>query len=165
LVSRIVVDDQRKADHATEIIIEPGLVAKALEIQRDHRGGAAEHRDRDGIGQANSERADIGGKQLGGRIRKVAANSTAALSCCTTGSLCGKNAGAKQRECRIGVEIVPLDQIADRADEDRLDPPPDVGDVQMIVRYRVVLATAHPGASFVHLRRSQCVGPEIGSRR
>jgi len=30
-----------------------------------------------------------------GRIRKVAANSTAALSCCTTGSLLGKNAGAK----------------------------------------------------------------------
>ena len=30
-----------------------------------------------------------------GRIRKVAANSTAALSCCTTGSLFGKKAGAK----------------------------------------------------------------------
>jgi hypothetical protein len=30
-----------------------------------------------------------------GRIRKVGANSTAALSCCTTGSLLGKKAGAK----------------------------------------------------------------------
>ena len=37
-----------------------------------------------------------------------------------------------QRERRIGVEIVPFDEIADRADEDRLDPPLDIGEVELI---------------------------------
>ena len=36
-----------------------------------------------------------------------------------------------KREGRVGVEIVPLDQIADRSDEDRLDAPPHVGEVEM----------------------------------
>jgi hypothetical protein len=38
-----------------------------------------------------------------------------------------------QRERGVGVEIVPFDEIADRADEDRLDPPLHVLDVEMIV--------------------------------
>src|SRR6185312_17275923 len=38
-----------------------------------------------------------------------------------------------QRKRGVGVEIVPLDQIADRADEDRLEPPLHVLDVEMIV--------------------------------
>src|SRR6185295_18154078 len=37
-----------------------------------------------------------------------------------------------QRECGVGVEIVPLDQVADRADEDRLDAPLDIADVEMV---------------------------------
>ena len=37
-----------------------------------------------------------------------------------------------QRERRIGVEIVPFDEIADRADEDRLQPPLDIGDIEAI---------------------------------
>jgi hypothetical protein len=44
-----------------------------------------------------------------------------------------KECGRKvQRERRIGVEIVPFDQIADRADEDRLDPAFDVEDIEML---------------------------------
>ncbi|MHC2257627.1 hypothetical protein ACVILK_007319 [Bradyrhizobium embrapense] len=39
-----------------------------------------------------------------------------------------------QCERRVGVEIVPFDEIADRTDEDRLDPPLDVMDVEMIAR-------------------------------
>jgi sirohydrochlorin ferrochelatase len=31
------VDDQRQEDDAAEIVVEPLLVAKALEIQRDRR--------------------------------------------------------------------------------------------------------------------------------
>jgi hypothetical protein len=38
-----------------------------------------------------------------------------------------------QREGRVGIEIVPLDQVADRADEDGLHPALDVGDVQVVV--------------------------------
>src|SRR4051794_7356949 len=37
-----------------------------------------------------------------------------------------------KREGRVGVEVVPLDQIADRADEDRLDAPPHVGKIEMV---------------------------------
>ena len=37
-----------------------------------------------------------------------------------------------ERERRVGVEIVPLDEIADRTDEDRLDPPPSIGEVDMV---------------------------------
>jgi hypothetical protein len=40
--------------------------------------------------------------------------------------------GEVERECRIGVEVVPLDEIADGTDEDRLDPPFRVGDVEML---------------------------------
>src|SRR4051794_33983527 len=35
------VDNQRQKDHAAEIVIEPLFVAKALEIERDGRRGAA----------------------------------------------------------------------------------------------------------------------------
>ncbi len=37
-----------------------------------------------------------------------------------------------KRERRIGVEIIPFDEIADRADEDRLDPTLHVGEIEMI---------------------------------
>ena len=57
----------------------------------------------------------------------------AALSCWTTGSEPGKNdAGEVQGECRVGVEVVPLDQVADRADEDRLDAPAHVREFEAI---------------------------------
>src|SRR5258708_2838146 len=59
------IDDERQANHAAEISVEPVLVPEALEIQRDRRRGAAEHRYRDRVGQADAERADIGGKQFG----------------------------------------------------------------------------------------------------
>src|ERR1700731_8798 len=38
-----------------------------------------------------------------------------------------------QRERRIGVKIVPLDKIADGADENRLHPALDVMDIEMVV--------------------------------
>jgi hypothetical protein len=37
-----------------------------------------------------------------------------------------------ERERRVGVEVIPFDEIADRADEDRLDPAFHVGDIDMI---------------------------------
>lgn len=37
-----------------------------------------------------------------------------------------------QREGGVGVEIIPFDEIADRTDEDRLDPAFDVGEIEMI---------------------------------
>jgi hypothetical protein len=43
----------------------------------------------------------------------------------------GKNAGEVQRERGIGVEVVPFDEVADRADEDRLDPALRVGKIEM----------------------------------
>ena len=68
---------------------------------------------------------------------KPNANRTAAFSCCTTGSLPGKErAGEVQRERRVGVEVVPLDQVADRADEDRLQPAPHVGEIELVVDRR-----------------------------
>ena len=59
------IDDQRQEDHAAEIVVEPVLVAERLELERDRRRGAAEDRDRDRIGQADAERADLGREQLG----------------------------------------------------------------------------------------------------
>src|SRR4051795_3695649 len=45
----------------------------------------------------------------------------------------GKEGGSEiERERGIGVEVVPLDEIADRADEDRLDPALGVGDVDVV---------------------------------
>src|SRR5438105_7493291 len=41
-----------------------------------------------------------------------------------------------KRERRVGVEIIPFDEIADRAYEDRLDPALHVVDVEMIVNRR-----------------------------
>src|SRR5260370_42026615 len=43
------VDDQRQADHAAEIIVEPVLVSETLAIQRDRRRGAAEHGNRNRV--------------------------------------------------------------------------------------------------------------------
>jgi hypothetical protein len=42
-----------------------------------------------------------------------------------------EGSGEIERKRRIGVEVVPLDQIADRADEDRLDAAPHVGEVEV----------------------------------
>src|SRR5204863_10154789 len=42
--------------------------------------------------------------------------------------------GEIQRERGIGVKIIPFDQVAHRADEDRLDPALDVREDQMVVR-------------------------------
>ena len=43
-----------------------------------------------------------------------------------------ERAGEIEREGRVGVEVVPLDQIADRADEDRLDAAAHVGEIEML---------------------------------
>jgi hypothetical protein len=40
--------------------------------------------------------------------------------------------GEIQRKRRVGVEIVPFDEIAHRADENRLQPPPHVGEVELV---------------------------------
>src|SRR6185369_9839785 len=37
-----------------------------------------------------------------------------------------------QREGCVGVEVIPLDQISDRSDEDRLEPPADISERQSI---------------------------------
>jgi hypothetical protein len=44
-----------------------------------------------------------------------------------------ERAGEIERERRIGVEVVPLDEIADRADEDGPDAPPHVGEVERLI--------------------------------
>jgi hypothetical protein len=59
------IDHERNADHAGEIIIEPILMADRLESQRHRIGSAAEDRNRQRIGQADADGADVGGKQLG----------------------------------------------------------------------------------------------------
>src|SRR4051812_33257357 len=38
-----------------------------------------------------------------------------------------------QREGRVGIEVVPLDEIADRADENRGDAPANVGELQGVL--------------------------------
>ena len=38
--------------------------------------------------------------------------------------------GKIQRKCRVGIEVIPLDQIADRPDENRPYPAGDVGEVR-----------------------------------
>ena len=49
-----------------------------------------------------------------------------------------------QRESGVGVEIVPFDEIADRADENRLDAPLDIADVDVVARRRCGLIS-HTG--------------------
>ena len=44
-----------------------------------------------------------------------------------------ESAGEVQRKRRVRVEVIPLDEIADRADEDGVDAPPDVVEVQLTV--------------------------------
>jgi len=39
-------------------------MTEALEIECDRGRGAAEYRHRDGVGQADAERTDIGGEQF-----------------------------------------------------------------------------------------------------
>src|SRR5919204_1982905 len=56
------IDDEREKDHAAEIIIEPVFMSQRLEIERNRGRGAAEQRYCDGIGQADTKRADIGRK-------------------------------------------------------------------------------------------------------
>ena len=41
-----------------------------------------------------------------------------------------ERAGEEQRERGVGVEVVPLDEVANRADEDRFQPPADVGEIE-----------------------------------
>ena len=38
-----------------------------------------------------------------------------------------------KRERRVGVEIIPFDEVADRADEDRLDTAFHIGEIELIV--------------------------------
>src|SRR3954470_7759559 len=47
-----------------------------------------------------------------------------------------EGAGEIKRESRVGVEIIPFNEIADRTDKDRLDAPPHVGKVEMVGRGR-----------------------------
>ena len=71
-----------------------------------------------------------------GRTMKPAANSVAALSCWTTGSCEGRRRGEVQREGGVGVEVVPLDQVAHGTDENGLDAALRVGDIQMRASWR-----------------------------
>ena len=49
----------------------------------------------------------------------------------------GKECGGEiEGEGGIGEEVVPLDEIAHRADEDRLDPPPHVGEIELFAGWR-----------------------------
>src|SRR5438128_5989294 len=49
-----------------------------------------------------------------------------------------------ERECRIGIKVVPLDQVPDRTDEDRLEATAYIGELKMVVstdsrhRHRIV---------------------------
>src|SRR6516162_1644951 len=47
-----------------------------------------------------------------------------------------KRCGEVKGECRVDVEVVPLDKIADRTDKNRLDASPDVGKLQTFVFQR-----------------------------
>ena len=61
-------------------------------------------------------------------MKKPRAKIAAVERFCATGSLAGKERlGEIEREGGIGVEIVPLDEVAERADEDRLEAARDVG--------------------------------------
>src|SRR4051812_35257191 len=44
-------------------------------------------------------------------------------------------AGEIERKRGVAVKVIPFDQVADRADEDRLEAPPHVREVEMLVRY------------------------------
>ena len=46
-----------------------------------------------------------------------------------------EGAGEIQREGRVRVKVVPLHQIADRSDEDRLDAAPHIRHIEPIVRH------------------------------
>src|SRR6202011_3518489 len=75
-----------------------------------------------------------------------------------------------KRERRVGVEIIPFDEIADRADEDRLDPAFHVGEINMVVNrggYGFNCHVRSPGTIVAILRAKTSVrlSNSIGSWR
>ena len=58
-----------------------------------------------------------------------------------------ERAGEIEREGGVGVEVVPLDEVADRADEDRLQPAPHVGDVESVLRRSRVHGQGSPSSA------------------
>src|SRR5579863_4395669 len=63
-----------------------------------------------------------------------------------------------ERESGIGVKIIPLDQIADRADEDGLYPPLDIVNVEMVISARdcSLLSHSSPPRKFSFSQRKTC---------
>src|SRR5262249_8019260 len=56
------IDEERNPDHGREVVVEPLFAPLRLEPERDRIGGAAEQRDGQRIGEADPERADLGGE-------------------------------------------------------------------------------------------------------
>src|ERR1700678_2601226 len=54
------IHHQRNADHAGEVVVEPGFMAERLEPQGDRVRGAAEDRHRDGVGEPDPDGANFG---------------------------------------------------------------------------------------------------------
>jgi hypothetical protein len=72
----------------------------------------------------------------------VAANSTARIELLHDGVGVREEGRREiQREGGVGVEVVPFDEIAHRADEDRLDPPPGVVELDRVRVCRADVST------------------------